>query len=174
MNRMYILMVSLVVCLLSSTAAVAHEPRVVNDAMRITVGWRVEPALVNQLNRFDMILADFDGNPRPASDLDLRVSILYLKEDAADAKIISKARLSGELRPDRDSPHRYNITVLPTKVGAYGFHIKGMIDGVMVDEVFICRGGSQNPDGRSFGCVEDVQTFPSKGKRKNDDDDDDH
>ena len=91
---------------------------------------------------------------------------MYLKEDAQDAKVLSSSLLTGALTQDRDNPNRFNIYVLPTKVGAYGFHIEGMLNGTMIDEVFICRGGTQNADNRSFGCIEAVQNFPSHIRSK--------
>jgi hypothetical protein len=143
---------------LYTNLAMAHEPRAVADgALNVAVGWRTEPALVGQLNQFDFIVTD----SLEVDDPDLSVTIMHLKEDAQNAKVLSSAELSGELRRDSNNPNRFNIFVVPTKVGAYGFHIKGMLNGMMIDEVFICRGGTQNADGRSFGCIEDVQNFPS-------------
>lgn len=79
--------------------------------------------------------------------------------------------LEGDLRRDRGNPNRFNIWFLPNKAGAYGFHIKGMVNGMMVDEVFICGGGSQHIEGRAFSCMESPQKFPG-GKKSNHDDDD--
>ena len=148
--------------------AAAHEPRAIaGGGLNVAVGWRTEPAFANSINAFDFIVTD----TIEVDDPDLMVTILYLKEDAPDAKIIKSAVLEGELRRDRSNPNRFNISVLPTKAGAYGFHIKGMVNGMMVDEVFICRGGTQNPDGRSFGCIEEPQKFPGGKKSKYKDDD---
>jgi hypothetical protein len=155
--------------LLFTNAVLAHEPRAAaGGAVNIAVGWRSEPALVDQLNQFDFIVTD----DIEVTDLDLSVTIMYLKEDAQDAKVLSSSVLTGALTPDRDNPNRFNIYVLPTKVGAYGFHIEGMLNGIMIDEVFICRGGTQNTDGRSFGCIEEVQKFPTHHKSKHQHDDD--
>ena len=118
------------------------------------------------MNAFELIVTDSVD----VADPELDVTILYLKSDARDAKVIAKEKLSGNLRRNRSNPNQFNISVLPTKAGAYGFHIKGMINGAMVDEIFICRGGSLNPDGRSFGCIEKLQNFPRGKKFKNDDD----
>ena len=151
-----------------SGSTMAHEPRVVADgALNVAVGWRTEPAFSKSVNAFDFIVTDAVDVEEP----ELIVTILYLKEDAPDGKIIKSALLEGELRRDRTNPNRFNISLLPTKAGAYGFHIKGMVNGLMVDEVFICRGGTQNSDGRSFGCIEDPQKFPGGKKSKHNDDD---
>ena len=154
--------------LLIQGKANAHEPRTVADgALNIVVGWRVEPAFDKFMNAMDFIVTD----PIDVDDPQLDVKILYLADDAPDAKIIKSASLEGDLRRDRSNPNRFNIDVLPTKAGAYGFHIMGMVNGMMINEVFICRGGSLNPDGRSFGCIEKPQKFPGGKKSKGDDDD---
>jgi len=161
------LMVSTQLLLINS--ALAHEPRTVADgALNIVAGWRVEPAFSNTVNAFDFIVAD----AIEVDDPDLMVTVLYLKNDAPDAKVIKSAVLEGDLRRDRTNPNRFNISLLPTKAGAYGFHIKGMVNGMLIDEVFICRGGTQNANGRSFGCIEDPQKFPGGKKSMHKDDDD--
>lgn len=153
----------IVVQMFFTHCVLAHEPRAVaGGALNVVVGWRSEPALVGQLNQFDFIVTD----DIEVDDPDLSVSILYLKEDTQDAKVLATAKLTGDLRRDGDNPNRFDIFVLPTKVGAYGFHIEGMINGVMINEVFICRGGTQNADGRSFGCIEEVQKFPAHTKNE--------
>ena len=148
--------------------AVAHEPRAIaGGGLNVVVGWRVEPAFSKTINAFDFIVTD----DIEVDDPDITVKALYLKEDAPDAKVIMADELDGELRRDRSNPNRFNVWFLPTKAGAYGFHIKGMVNGMMLDEVFLCGGGTQNPDGRSFGCVESPQKFPGGKKSKRDDDD---
>ncbi|MGD8886089.1 MAG: hypothetical protein PVF34_10725 [Gammaproteobacteria bacterium] len=154
---------------LVSVDALAHEPRAVaGGGLNVAVGWRTEPAFANMVNAFDFIVTD----DIEVDDPGLTVTVLYLEEDAPDADIRKSSVLEGELARDRSNPNRFNIWFLPTKAGAYGFHIEGMVNGMMVDEVFICRGGSQNPDGRSFGCIESPQKFPG-GKKHRDHDDDD-
>ncbi|WP_455212727.1 hypothetical protein [Kaarinaea lacus] len=150
------------------TTASAHEPRAVaGGGLNIVVGWRVEPAFTDTMNAFDFIVTDAIEVDEP----ELEVKALYLQEDAQDAKVLKSSMLHGELRRDRSNPNRFNIWFLPSKPGAYGFHIKGMVNGMMVDEVFICGGGTQNTEGRSFGCIEKPQKFPG-GKRLRDKDDD--
>ena len=152
---------------ISDTAA--HEPRLVADgALNIAVGWRAEPAYDGVINAMDFIVSD----DIEVTDPDLHVKILYLEDDAPDARIIKARKLKGELIRDRSNPRRFNINLMPTKAGAYGFHIKGMVNGMLIDEVFICRGGSQNADGRSFGCIEKLQRFPDGGNRRGDRSDD--
>jgi len=157
------------------TPVQAHEPRdgVANGAYNISVGNRVEPAYAGEPNAFDLIIRNADDTAADVQEIEIDVVILFLKEDAIDAKVKRKAKLMDDLRRDRSQPNRFNISYLPTKAGAYGYHVKGMIDGNMLDEVFVCRGGSQNPEGRSFSCINKIQKFPNGKKNKSDDDDDD-
>ena len=142
--------------------AQAHEPRLIaGGALNVVAGWRTEPAFEKAINAFDFIVTD----PIDVTDIELKVMVLYLKDDAADAKVISSTKLTDELRRDRSNPNRFNKYFLPTKAGAYGFHIMGMVNGNAIDEIFICRGGTQNADGRSFGCIEKPQSFPGGGKK---------
>ncbi|MDJ0798370.1 MAG: hypothetical protein QNJ51_16385 [Calothrix sp. MO_167.B12] len=150
----------------------AHEPRlgISNGKLNLTVGWRVEPAFAGQANAFDVFVTDPNvmddsGNPVAIDEgVNLKVKILFLSDDTQNARILRRSMLIGNLRRDRSNLSRYNISVLPTRVGAYGFRITGDVRGIKVDEIFICRGGTQNPDGRSFGCVEKIQRFP-RGRR---------
>jgi len=138
-------------------AAFAHEPRLIGGgALNVAVGWRSEPAYEGVINAFDLIITD----KITVKNIDLKVKVLYLKKDAFDAKVKEKAELEGQLRRDRSNPNRFNISFLPSEEGAYGFHFVGLINGIAVDERFVCRGGSQNTAGRSFGCVIELQEFP--------------
>lgn len=170
-RRLFLFIVfSLFSSLVHIIPAQAHEPRLIGDgAINAVVGWRVEPAFEKNVNRFDFIVTD----AAEVGTIELDVYVLLLDQDSPDAKVISSAKLTDELRRDRDNPNRFNKYFLPTKAGAYGFHIMGMVDGVAVDEIFICRGGTQNVDNRSFGCVEKPQKFPGGSKKDHDDDDDD-
>jgi len=155
------------------TPAQAHEPRdgVADGAYNISVGNRVEPGYAGEPNAFDLIIRNTDDTAAEVAEINLDVIILFLKEDAIDAKVKRKRKMTGELRRDRAQPNRFNISYLPTKAGAYGYHVKGMVDGNMIDEVFVCGGGSQNPDGRAFSCMTEIQSFPNgKGGKKSKDD----
>ena len=152
------------------TPAQAHEPRLVaGGALNIVVGWRTEPAFEKNTNAFDFIVTD----EIDVTDIELDVYVMYLDEDAPDAKVIKAVKLTDELRRDRTNPNRFNKYLLPSKAGAYGFHVMGMVNGNAIDEIFICRGGTKNTEGRSFGCIEKPQRFPGGGKRHHDDEDDD-
>ncbi len=141
----------------------AHETREgVSDTYNLTIGHRSEPVFAKEPAQFDLIIRDLDGNPYEPSEVDLLVKVLYLKDDAFDAKVWKARKLRGDLRRDRSSPNRFNIWYMPTRAGAYGFHIKGTIDGVAIKERFVCGDGSLTDGG--FGCVTNIQKFPGRWK----------
>ena len=131
-----------------TTSAQAHEPRLIaGGALNVVVGWDAEPAFEKTINAFELIVTD----PIEVTEIELVVHALYLDTDAPDANIIKSVMLTDTLRRNGANPNQFNQYFLPPKAGAFGFHIIGMINGNAVDETFICRGGSQNADGRSFG-----------------------
>lgn len=147
------------------TSLHAHETREgVSNTYNLTVGHRSEPVFAREPTRFDFIVRDLEGNPYEPVEIDLSVKVLYLKEDAFDAKILKARELTGELRRDRTTPNRFNIWYKPTRAGAYGFYIKGTIDGVAFRERFVCGDGALADSG--FGCITNIQKFPGKGKGK--------
>lgn len=143
----------------------AHEPRIgVSGVFNLTVGQRVEPAYSNEVNQFDLIISNLDGTPANVTEINLGVSVLFLKTDSYDSAILHRALLTGEIVRDKVTPHRFNIPYIPTKPGAYGFEINGTINGVQISEKYVCEKGTLNPLGKSFGCVTEIQSFPQKNK----------
>jgi len=153
------------------TTGFAHEPRdnVADGAYNIVVGYSAEPVYAGVANGMDLTIRNPDGSAADVQDIDLDITVLYLETDAMDSKVKASALLTGELRRNRSTPNNFDIDFMATRAGAYGFIIKGMIDGNMIDEKFVCGGGSQNPEGRSFGCTGSLQKFPG-GKKHRDDD----
>lgn len=150
---------------LLSLGALAHESREgVSGVFNIAVGQRVEPAYSNEPNQFDLIVNNLDGTPAQVTEISLAVEVLFLKDDAYDAKVLHRALLTSEIIRDRTTPNRFNIPYMPTKAGAYGFEINGTINGVAISEKFVCEGGTLNPLGKDFSCVANIQTFPHKSK----------
>ncbi len=147
--------------LFTITSLQAHETREgVSNTYNLTVGHRSEPVFAREPTRFDLIVRDLDGNPYEPSEIDLSVKVLYLKDDTFDAKVLKARELTGDLRRDRSTPNRFNIWYKPTRAGAYGFHIKGTIDGVAIRERFVCGDGALADSG--FGCITNIQKFPGK------------
>lgn len=159
------------ICLTSVSTVFAHEPRdgVAGGAYNIVVGFGSEPIYARVANGMDLTIRNPDGSAADVQNIDLEITALYLKTDAMDAKVKASAKLTGNLRRNRSTPNNFDIDFMPTKPGAYGFIIKGMIDGNMINEKFVCGGGSQNPDGRSFGCIGSIQKFPGAKKDRDDD-----
>ncbi|NEO73221.1 hypothetical protein [Moorena sp. SIO3H5] len=158
---------------LSAIPARAHETRVVG-AYKVTVGFRNEPAFEDVVNAVDVILRNAADDSPVDTDkedkIDLDVYVLYLKEDKFDAQVIRKAKLKGELRKAFGTDNRYNIWFKPTHDGAYGYRVKGTINGQQINEKFVCGGGTKDfRDGRprSFRCVVDPQTFPGNRNSNN-------
>jgi len=163
MNNNYLSSFLIFVILLSCSALQAHEPRQgVSDHYTIIVGNRFEPPYAGQMNKFDMFVRDLEGNPVEIEEMDLTVKILFLEKENFDARVIAKARLKGDLKEDRETAGRFNIDYLPKVRGTYGYKIKGTINGVYINEKFVCGEGTINPDSRSFSCVEKLQEFPSR------------
>lgn len=159
------ILVFIVTCFLGVMAH-AHEPREgVSDAFTLVVGNRVEPPYAGQMNRFDMFVRDLEGNPLKVEDIDVSVKVLYLKKEDFDARVIAKSILKGEIKEDSDTLGRFNIDYLPTIPGTYGFIVKGTINGVYVEEKYVCGNGSLHPEGRSFSCMERLQEFPRRKRR---------
>jgi hypothetical protein len=154
-------------------AALAHEHREVGP-YEITVGWVVEPALVNQPNGLDLrvaLLAEAPaeeeehteeegethsdeeehahgaGEPTPVEGL----------EETLQAEIIYGDQMMPlELRASFGEPGSYTADVIPTVTGSYIFHIFGEIEGTQIDETF------NSADGE-FSDIEPLEPmqFPS-------------
>lgn len=147
---------------LAAVPVLAHEPRLVAGAFNAAVGFRAEPAFAGEPNALDFILTDLNGNPLEIHAIHLEVKVLRLREDRFDAEVLLTKTLTDELRRDRNQPNRFNLWFLPQSAGAYGYLIEGEVNGIPVRERFVCRGGSQHAQGRSFGCVERLQSIGSR------------
>jgi hypothetical protein len=137
--------------------ASAHEPRALyKSSLHVAVGWRNEPAFANEPNAFDFIVTDSVA----VTSIQLKVDVLQFKEglDPANPKLLSTTPATGELVRDFTNPNRFNIWMLPKLAGSYGFHVTGSVNGVAVDETFICGAGTKVP-GKSFGCITEPQVI---------------
>lgn len=111
----------------SASVASAHEHREVGE-YTFVVGFRVEPALLNQVNGLDLRVSRGHGdNAEPVEGL----------QETLQAEI----RYGGETMPLNlrgvfNAPGRYTADVIPTETGAYSFRIFGTIEGTQVDETF--------------------------------------
>jgi len=148
---------SIAISCFNVSTANAHEARTIgNGALHAYVGWRNEPAYEKVVNAFDFIIAD-DINIRT---FNLSVDVLFLQSDSPTAAVLNREKLKGKIIRDEEFPNRFNIWLLPAMKGAYGFQIKGTIEGIAINETFICGGGTKNP-AESFSCIQQAQSFPS-------------
>lgn len=149
--------------MLAMTPAGAHEAReVAGGEYEIEVGWRTEPAIEDVLNNVDFFVVREDGTPvslRAGDSLDVNFEVLFLRHDDFNAQVLARSNLGNQLNQDFVNASRYNIPFIPTKDGAYGFHLTGTIEGHAIDEVFVCGAGSQSGD-EAFDCVSNAKTFP--------------
>ncbi|MFN8530473.1 MAG: hypothetical protein U0670_17865 [Anaerolineae bacterium] len=112
--------------------AAAHEERELGDLV-VEFGWRVEPALVGQLNGpvFIVHTAGTDGaDGEPVEGATLQVTIVF-----------GDASTTLDLLPDEENPGYYIATIIPTLPGDYTFEVTGDINGTAVDEVFSSADG---------------------------------
>ena len=150
------------ISLLSISIANAHEPRdgVAGGVYNVSVGHRVEPGFAGEPNAFDLFVRNAEDNSNEdVGEIELDVYVIRLRDDDFDAKVVKIKKLTGDLRRDFSQPNRFNIYYLPKRPSAVGFIIKGTIDGNIINEKFVCGGGTQNEDGRSFGCIDRIQRF---------------
>lgn len=154
----------------SLSGANPHESREVGP-YTLVVGFRIEPAFEDVPNALDFIVTrTSDGKPISVSNgdvVDIEAEVQYRKEEQFNSKIIQKDQLPKPAQAF-GAENRYNAWFKPTADGTYAFRVKGEINDLsdpqagplFFDEVWVCGAGTQNPQGRSFGCVEDPQTFP--------------
>jgi hypothetical protein len=142
--------------LLTVAPASAHEPRAIGGgALHVAVGWRNEPAFTDTVNALDFIVTDNVA----VTSIQLAVDLLYFKGDST-TDVQATVPLTDALRRDFSNPNRFNIWMRPTRAGVYGFNVKGAVNGVMVNEVFVCGAGTRDAGGHAFNCVSEPQDVP--------------
>lgn len=134
--------------LLVGGSALAHEHRHVGD-YELTVGFLVEPAIVEQPNGLDLRVATGEGDDaEPVEGL----------ENTLQAEIIhGDQRLPLTIRARWGQPGAYTSDVIPTATGTYTFRIYGTINGTAIDESFV--GG---PNTFSEVAGRDTMNFPNQ------------
>jgi hypothetical protein len=133
--------VAVALALAAPAPALAHEDRHVHG-YQMTVGWRDEPAFAGVRNAVQVILSTGSGAPVRDAGGGLTVQVLYA----------GRATPPMPLRPafgaSFGTPGEYDAPLVPTRPGAYGFHVRGSIGGTAIDESF-----TSSPSG--FPGVED-------------------
>ncbi|QBD78551.1 hypothetical protein EPA93_22165 [Ktedonosporobacter rubrisoli] len=153
-------LVALVAALLATFFTVlpasAHEVRNVGK-YTFVVGFLNEPAYANLQNSIDLTICQGkectytvkDGSrvvANPVNDAD--------KTLKAEVSIGASAPLNLPLAPRWANPGKYASYFIPTKTGAYTFHISGTLNGDKIDEKF-----TSGPN--TFGEVEAITSYPS-------------
>jgi hypothetical protein len=138
--------VALAAAVAVSAPAVAHERKIVGQ-YHLVIGWGDEPAFSGLKNAVEIDLADRAG--APVTDLgggSLSVEVIY-----------GDQRVTLPLRPVREPQGKFRAWLVPTRAGAYTFHISGTIKGEAFDVSSTCSD-------TTFACVSDVADlqFPAK------------
>jgi hypothetical protein len=134
----------------------AHEERLVggSNGVRMTVGWRDEPAFAGARNAVQLILSTPYGTPRGDADPTLTVQVVH------DGRRSVPLALRGA---PAGPPGEYSTPLIPTRPGPYTFRFRGTIDGVAIDEAFA-------PSPTTFPAVEEDAAIsfpvadPSRGQ----------
>ena len=160
---LFVLFPIFLILLFYTMFASAHEPRIIgNGNFSVSVGSLVEPVFEDVPNGFNINISSADGTPVDTANggtVNLMVKVLFLETDSMDAKVLASAMLKEPLSKIFGTENRYRIHYKPTHDGAYGYLITGDINGIEIDEKFVCGGGSLAAP-RAFGCVVDPQAFP--------------
>ena len=138
--------VALAMSVVVSPSANAHE-RKTAGSYQLVIGWADEPAFSGMKNAVEIDLADRAG--APVTDLgggSLSVEVIY-----------GDQRVTLPLRPVRQPPGKYRAWLVPTRAGAYTFHISGTVKGEALDVSSTCSEAT-------FACVTDAAElqFPAK------------
>ncbi|MCA1554027.1 MAG: hypothetical protein LC737_06585 [Chloroflexi bacterium] len=137
---------ALVITLLASGLALAHEQRVVGK-YRLVVGFVNEPALSSQPNAIDFRVTVSDTQ-KPVEGLDKTVKV-EVQYGGKTLPLTLRARFG--------QPGAYAADFIPTRAGTYIFHFTGQIEDTKIDEKF------ESGPGR-FNDVEDTtkMQFPEQ------------
>lgn len=130
--------------LAAAPAAGAHVTRS-SGPYRVELGWGREPAISGSENFVDVGVTQASGGPAAGGRADLQVEVSF-----------GAARTTLPLVP-AESPGRFRAVLVPTRPGAYAFHVTGTLGGRAIDVRAACSE-------RTFDCVtpaSEVQ-FPVK------------
>jgi hypothetical protein len=151
------LLTALVVLVLTTTSAFAHERRLVAGKYAFVVGFLDEPAYANFKNGLDLTICN---GTECQSTVQNGASVLSNPMEGLEKTLKVEVSMGGlaplalTLEPRFRAPGKYNAYFEPTKVGDYTFHIFGTIGPDAIDEKF-----TSSPTG--FSAVEQVKTYPS-------------
>lgn len=101
----------------------AHENRAVGQT-EIVVGWLTEPAFADAVNGVSFRVSDAEG---PVTGARLKVDVKF----GSEAEVLTLT-----LSPVFRDPGHYKAEFVPTRAGAYTFHVYGTFDGKAFDQTF--------------------------------------
>lgn len=133
--------------------ASAHERRQVGDLWMV-VGWKAEPALLDEPNALDLRVYRLKEGTDPAAQTAAdRIPVLGLdKTLKATVTYGDKQKRDLTLAPRFNDPGAYDGLVFPNAVGDYTFEISGTVEGVTVSQKFTSADGK-------FGKIEDTKAL---------------
>lgn len=146
--------------LFAASPVVAHEHRhIEGTGCDAEVGWETEPTFEDVENYMILSLEDCEA---AAEDIQITVKVLRLTTDDYNAPVKPPVSHNQKVLGTLDTIDNFGkIQITPSKAGAYGFILTGTINGVAVDEKFVCGGGSQDTEhGTEFDCVVKPTVFP--------------
>jgi hypothetical protein len=150
------LLVTLTIFVLTTSSALAHEKRLVDNKYAFVVGFLDEPAYAGVKNSLDLTICNgkqcnytvTDGQrvvSNPVNDADKTLQV--------EVSMGGSTPLSLTLEPRWANPGKYNAFFMPTKTGDYTFHIHGTLNSDTIDEKF-----TSSPTG--FSAVQAVKVYP--------------
>lgn len=159
-KNMYIgvlaLLMTITIFVLTTSSALAHEKRLVDNKYAFVVGFLDEPAYAGVKNSLDLTICNgkqcnytvTDGQrvvSNPVNDADKTLQV--------EVSMGGSTPLSLTLEPRWANPGKYNAFFMPTKTGDYTFHIHGTLNSDTIDEKF-----TSSPTG--FSAVQAVKVYP--------------
>lgn len=131
--------------LLGAGVVTAHEKKHAGPLV-LTIGWSDEPAFSGARNAVEIDVADAAGAPVVDAGASLAVEVSFGAE-----------RTTLPLAPAARQPGKYRAWIVPTRAGAYTFHVTGTVRLQALDITSTCSE-------QTFACVVDAADlqFPAK------------
>src|SRR5437867_12644620 len=103
----------------------AHEHRMVGE-YELTVGWRVEPAIVGSLNGLDLGIQDHLSNGTVVHVVGVEMNLTATLSTGQTTKMYA-------LSPQDDRPGWYTFDVIPTVAGGYSVKLVGTFNTTAIN-----------------------------------------
>ncbi|MBO0782844.1 MAG: hypothetical protein J2P37_28855, partial [Ktedonobacteraceae bacterium] len=156
------LLAAFLIVITTSGVASAHEKRHIGP-YTLVVGFLNEPAYANQQNSLDLTICNGnDCNYTVQQGLRVVSNPVMNADQTLKAEVImgSAAPLALPLEPRFANPGKYTSYFIPSKTGAYTFHLFGTLQGMQINEKF-----TSGPN--TFGEVDEVHVYPAATTQNN-------